>query len=79
MTTSALLKPCPFCGDDVEVSESDDALSGIGRWTIQCRNCLVEMSEGYLLELYHKGDKPKRLNQIHNRWNGRSALCTTIL
>lgn len=54
----AELKPCPFCGGEVELFENNNAF--LGRWYIFCPKCGIETG------LYIKPE------YIVEKWNRRA-------
>lgn len=52
------LKPCPFCGGEVELFENNNAI--LGRWYIFCPKCGIETG------LYIKPE------YIVEKWNRRN-------
>lgn len=49
------LKPCPFCGGEVDLAECPDSITEIpveeGRFTIECDNCAFSVPAFYVTKL----------------------------
>ena len=77
---SEILKPCPFCGKDVEIKESWTSY-GYGQtqiiwWEIRCEKCNLifynddnkRIDRG---KYHHENDSNKFKKFLINRWNKR--------
>ena len=68
------LKPCPFCGHQVEIADIDNHINDNGVWHVECVNCLVSIDRMYLLGIYTKGDKGPMRAEVIRAWNTRAEL-----
>ena len=74
------LKPCPFCGDKVELIDHTDRTFGFDGHEIKCHQCKVIMlsipanSIGWFKDgtPIVEWTKEKSLNELKERWNRRA-------
>ena len=72
MTALPPLKPCPFCGDGVQLHDVPDHLAANGRWKILCYGCDMEMVTAYIAEGFPGADKEQMRKQVIKTWNRRA-------
>lgn len=59
MSKKCKLKPCPFCGSEVELYKDTDSV-----WTINCPNCELNLDIMWFTRIHTKKD-------LINYWNYR--------
>lgn len=65
------IKPCPMCGREPEILETDDALAASGKWEIECFECGLVLTTHFIMEGYPGADKRRMLTLAVRRWNRR--------
>ena len=72
------LKPCPFCGSDVELEDHTDAVYGFWDYRIVCRCCRVYMNSPSTAQVKHLWDEGV-FQQTRNDKTKKQALYDLIV
>lgn len=76
------LKPCPFCGGEVELLDYTDRMYGFWDYKIKCKQCraymdspstaIVQMQPDRLIQTRNEETKAKAKRELIIIWNRRA-------
>ena len=68
------LKPCPFCGERVELIHKDDQFGfGFNGYIIECDSCKIDFHEhtSHWFMFISEKERAKHMRKIIKKWNTR--------